>query len=730
MDTGDRMDTSTSGIRSYDENMIRTLAGDLYDPDRYTDFVKAAFAEASMEVVHKWIDGSMRRTYYYTIPASWDTESSSLELDGRLLGITYLWTCCINGLVAYGRTWEQWQDLCALIEGFYTDESHHLILYVHNLAHDFQGLRRWVRWKEVRSRSERKPMVAITEGGIEYRCSYILTNKSLAMLGNDLPRHKVTKAVGDLDYRLIRHPGSEITNKELMYAVRDPLVVASWILCCIEDEGGITKIPLTSTGYVRRAVRRATIESEDKKAARKYRQFVRSLTMELTEYIYAKKAFAGGYTHGNALHLWESIRDVQGYDRISAYPAELATMKFPGSKGVWVPPEDGMPAGGWLGRVKLIGLRPRVSQDFYLSRSKCEDIVNGLYDNGRICRADQLTTYITSVDWDIIKDFYYIDEVQWLGGYRYDMIYLPRLVVAEILEYYAGKTSLKPGPDSSEDDVMRYSLYKAYINAIYGMCVTDSIGQPDVVYSDDRWQPGSDPDLEANLEKYNKSKTRFLSYLWGIFCTAWARRHLTQMILAVGNDHIYSDTDSDKISHPERHQDQIRQLNDELQGHIQEASYWLDIPLDAYMPKTPAGKIKPLGTWEHDADYKLFRAVRAKSYMYVDTDDHLSLTISGVNKKTAIPYLLDKYNGDKEAILEDFGDGWEIPPEHSGKLIHTYDDEEFIGVIEDKDGVRRICHERSMVHLAPAGYHMGLTSELEAFVDFWRSGYREITENI
>ena len=203
-----------------------------------------------------------QRISYYNIVCAFDIETTSFkdkptkEDHNEKRGLMYIWQLAINGHVIIGRTWDEFIDVIKEIECILqTDKYTRLIIYVHNLAFEFQWFRYYFKWDKVFAIDKRKPIYAITTTGIEFRCSYILTNYSLAKLGEQLHKYKVDKLVGDLDYKLLRHPKTELSDKELQYCINDVLVVSAYIQEQIEKEKYIHKIPLTCTGYCRRYVR-------------------------------------------------------------------------------------------------------------------------------------------------------------------------------------------------------------------------------------------------------------------------------------------------------------------------------------------------------------------------------------------------------------------------------------------------------------------------------------------
>lgn len=94
----------------------------------------------------------------------------------------------------------------------------------------------------------------------------------------------------------------------------------------------------------------------------------------------------------------------------------------------------------------------------------------------------------------------------------------------------------------------------------------------------------------------------------------------------------------------------------------------------------------------------------------------LSLTISGVNKTKAVPYLLKKYKNDIQQIFDSFSDGFEVPSPHAGKQILTYIDYETSGEFMDYLGNKQKYHELSSVHMEEGSYTLTMSDEYLKFL--------------
>ena len=213
------------------------------------------------EIANLELVTSNKQETFYNVAGAFDIETSSFYDYDVKAAITYEWTFGLGYLVdgefrrlkTYGRTWKQFEIfLTAVSEILQLNANRRLVIYVHNLPYEWQFMRKHFEWTKVFYLDARKPVYAITTLGVEFRCSLKLSGKSLAKTADDLVKYKSKKMVGDLDYSLIRTPETPLTPTELGYCEADVDVILCYIQEKIEQEGNITLIPLTKTGYVRR----------------------------------------------------------------------------------------------------------------------------------------------------------------------------------------------------------------------------------------------------------------------------------------------------------------------------------------------------------------------------------------------------------------------------------------------------------------------------------------------
>lgn len=678
---------------------------------------------------------------YANCPAAFDIEVSSFyrrkddhsiqcqaptdPTEWEKVGVMYCFVFGINGKAYIGRTWEDALNCFKAVSDFYSlGENKRMIFYVHNLSYEFQFIRKRFAWISVFSLSERDPVKATSAIGVEFRCSYHLSGYSLATVGKNLSKYKVEKKVGDLDYSLIRSPDTPMTETELGYVLNDGLVVMAYIQERIEQDGNILRIPLTKTGYVRKYCRKECLyggKGDHKLSGRiygKYHRIMTGMTIKSEqEYRQMKRGFQGGFTHADALYTGLTMEDVTSYDFTSSYPYCMVAYQYPMSSGRLVHLTSTKEFIKYLTKycclfdVTFLNVRSTFPYEHPISSSKCLIEGHRLFDNGRVVEAERLSITITEQDFFVYRRFYTWDKMLVRNFRVYMKGYLPTAFVHSILRLYEDKTKLKGIDDL--DTHIRYMNSKEQLNSCYGMTVTD-ICRPEIMYKDDNWSTEV-CDVKESIVKYNESKTRFLFYGWGLWTTAYARRNLFTGIYKCREDYLYSDTDSIKILHADRHEKYIRDYNDQVKTNLTRAMKFHQLPFEMVEPITNQGKKKLLGAWDYDGHYRKFKTLGAKRYMTEDDEGNHSLTVSGLDKRSAIPYLERKAKKEGCSIFDLFKDGMRIPAESSGRRTHTYIDYEEEGIMTDYMGNRCRFDEKSSLHMEESEYTLGMTSD---YIDF------------
>ena len=728
-------------------------------PSGYNDFISSL---GDLEVQNK-----NERLSYYNVAASFDIETSSLYTNNVKFATMYIWQFGVNGSVIIGRTWVQLsQFISQLIDDLSITIHKRLVVYVHNLAYEFQFINKRFNWAKdssgnnaVFSLKKRRPIYALTKEGIEFRCSYFLSNCSLSYIGSEmLFKYPVKKLMGDLDYNLIRTSITPLTDEELAYCINDVRVVMSYIQEKIENEQGIINIPLTNTGYVRKYTRDyCTGRFIDdpllsKKQGYEYRAIMRALKIQSEkEYIQLKSAFAGGFTHASPTKVRKVWENVGSADLSSSYPYTMVSSYFPMSSSTFLghieyPEHFSQLISKYccLFTVTFYNLYQVFEYESYISVSKCTELSDDyIAQNGRLCEASFCTINVTELDWDIIENIYDWSRIEINNMRVYDRGYLPKEFIMSILELYKSKTTLK-GVENKE---IEYLIKKGMLNSAYGMCVTDIV-RDDAIFDDGEWT-SIEADAFSQLGSYNKSYTRFLFYPWGVWVTAHARHNLWRAIFEFGPDYIYADTDSIKGLNFEKHALFFHKYNFHVDTKLTLMCNFYNIPMEMVMPKTIDGEAKMIGVWEREADYTYFKTLGAKRYEYEYKNGKnaglMGMTVSGVNKNYAIPYLLHRYCGfdydlcklaysndprlvkesaeAKKKLVDEhktksylpafeaFDNNLVIPPGFSGKSIHTYVDVPYTAYVTDYLGNKELCMEYSYTHLEPTGYNFSLARE-------------------
>lgn len=614
----------------------------------------------------------------------------------------YIWMIGIDDHVYYGRTWDQMRDFLQLLNDSYPEKK---IFFIHNLAFEFQFMRSVFDMDKVFARSQRKPIYCtLADYNIELRCSYFMSNNAL----KDLPRMfnlPVRKLSGDLDYSVIRHPLSPLTKEEYSYCEHDILVLYEYIKYMLTLYPNTNKIPKTSTGQVRRELQELTQKDY------KYRNTVRkAINTDPHVYNLLNEAFAGGYTHANWTHADLIEECVDSYDEASAYPAMICLKKFPGTefKRCFIDsPEDMLKEFAYIVHVRFIGIHTRL-ENTLISYSHCRNVINGYYDNGRIIKADEIELVCTDIDLRMFMKAYSIKEIIFEEAYYSLYRYLPKTYVNFVLDKYKKKTTLK----GVKEKELEYSKEKNRFNALFGMAVTNTI-RNEVSYSD-HWEERELTNEEI-VNKLNMDKKKaFLSFAYGVWVTAWAREALWSCLIELDPYVIYADTDSLKLL-PGYDKTIIKRYNQKILNETRAVCKKLGYKYSDFAPEDIKGKKHPMGIFEYEDTYKLFKTLGAKKYSYVEQDDSIHITLSGVPKQGSS--ALSK--------IGDFRKGFLFRHEITGKNNLQYNDDQSPQVLTDFTGKEYTITDKTIACILPADYTLGVTEEYEELFGSERAKYKE-----
>ena len=641
----------------------------------------------------------------FNLYTAFDIETSTVWLndDHSLYDVhsfMYSWAFQCEDITILGREWE---DFFSFLTSLFMASAHYkeqhslmiepkIIIWVHNLSYEFAFLSGLYNFtdEECFFRDVRKPIYCRMKGIFEFRCSYIQTNLSLAMLCKQMGVPE--KLSGQkFNYDKIRFPWTELTDYEKEYIITDveSLVLAMKKRVSMNGDNLIT-VPLTSTGYVRR----------DCKESLKGSYFdITDMKPDERQYRLLRKAFRGGNTHGNRAFVGKIVDDVYSYDIVSCYPTQQLTQKFPMKPFRWLDERLTLDrvfkfiglgyAVVGLYQFKGLRLKNKRTPIPYISLGRC-NALDWKLDNGRILECSYCEIALTELDLEIVLKQYTFNEIGIVEAMVAQKDFLPEEYREVIQTYYNNKTKLK-GVETDEGKYL-YTKSKNSLNSVYGMSATDPIHQ-EILYNGGQYTRSSYDSMTPEQIERALKKTAF-PYQWGVYTTALSRYQLQRAIDLCGANIIYCDTDSVKV----KGKVDIHSLNDYQQKKAARAGAYAD---------DQKGKRHYIGLFEDDGYYDRFITQGAKRYAY-ETDGHLGVTVSGVtklrNEKTGEYYAVEELKS-----LERFKPGmiWV----KAGGTMAVYNDEDDFDYTDKETG--RMIHISKNVAIISSTYKMTYAKDFE-----------------
>lgn len=593
----------------------------------------------------------------------------------------YQWAFTFNKGLYYGRKPLDLIDKLDELVNYYQQK---IVVFVHNLPYDFSYLEMflykcWGNPKNVLAYQNHKCFLVEYENGVEFRCTYKLSNDSLDRWSKKLSTtHK--KLVGAIDYDVIRYQNSPLYKNDWKYMFGDAIVLDEAVekqMLLYSDN--IATIPLTSTGYTRREI----LESYRPAGKHKYiskdmRQF-KSTALDVETYKVARKEFSGGITHGNrfyqgrkiTLETKENMPYIKHRDFRSHYPSQQRVQLFPMGKFIQ-----------YSDQIKLADLAPLLRKYAVLIEVDIADVVvkdhitmpymqtshvvekvsenfKFIDDNGRILYyRGTARHYLDLNEFLLIKEQYDFEFVI-RKSYISKLGPLPLWLTRVIDKNFKGKTDFKDIVKMLEEnngDLMEIldaeqNLMKSknVVNGIYGVSGTDPVRQ-EITLTENVWETHkvTEKDIEDQLNKYYQSYSHYMRYQWGVYTTIYARLELMYFLSEIigYENFIYCDTDSIFYF-----------SNDEIEARIEaenERLYKESIEKHAYVV-SDKGKTIVYNQFELEKEeIEEFKFLHSKCYCYV-TEGKLKVTVAGVQKYNR---ETNTTNAQELGSIDNFEDGF------------------------------------------------------------------------
>ena len=568
-----------------------------------------------------------------------DTETSHSDL---LTGWIYQWAVKFGKHYIYGRKpseiIEMMRLLCDLYQLTYDKK---IIIYIHNASYDLQYLKAFIRLYD-----PDPDYLAIDAHGIlqcevvgfKIVCSYKMTNLSLAALADNYAT-TYSKAVGEIDYNVLRYQDSELTEADWFYMFSDVAAQYDGIMGYLDMQGYGSAIyaPITSTGFVRVNCRKAS------KTDNGWHSTFYNTRLDLEQYNLHRQCFMGGVCIASFYYAGRTIRSDQlaHEDFTSSYPARQLL--------------DYMPTGApsWYGEVEseseLDDLCNNYCCIFVLTlwnvhikkgctapcipTSKCIHQENALKVNGKITYASTLTIIVCELDYKWIKRQYTYEELAVDKMLIYSRGKLPAWLRDQVFDYFKYKCTLK------NENPLLYQKSKNMLNGIYGMTATAILREQYKMNSDNvlEKQVQTEKERNAALNRYYRSYNNFMPYQAAIWITAHARDALYSMIECTGDGNgndddltevyknfLYCDTDSVFYIKTPENMERMEAYRQKCIDRAKEAGAFVG---DKY-----------LGAPEIEPPLRAFRALHAKCYAMEELDKSgnykLNVVIAGIPKKS------------------------------------------------------------------------------------------------
>ncbi len=495
--------------------------------------------------------------HYYNTVGAFDTETTefeSIDANGKKITVNYVyfWSFCLGGeLFAWGRDPQEFVDFINKL-----NLGYRLIVYDHWLGYEYNNLRDMfdtqIAYPEFMvkndfARVKGAPYKVLKLQGnignfrrIQFRCSSCLSgNRKLEELGEDIGCNKL-----ELDYKKPRNRETPMTKEEIDYCLRDVEIVCKWVLNFKEllEVKDVKDLPYTMASSV--------------DVAYDHEGYTRNVRRSIMQDKYVNwddkdddrfaAAYKGGEMTFNKQFLNKYTSNILYADIKSAYPAVMLMKEFPKCFSKEKQPEykqkmmiENYEDYAVIAKFTFTNLSLKPQAPCSILRDK---------DHKEIEAKVVYTDYFTNVELQNIKKFYNFSSLVWEDFQWSQYEPLDYRMQQALVNLFIEKEEAK-GTDEEETKKRR-------LNSAYGR-QSRKFNRITV-----KW------DNEAHDWVKDKEKTevgnRVDYYPVGVWVAAWQRKIMLDIIWELGDDFIYSNTDSVICLDNERNRQIIEDYNNSI----------------------------------------------------------------------------------------------------------------------------------------------------------------------
>lgn len=448
-------------------------------------------------------------------------------------------------------------------------------------------------------------------------------------LENIAELHCTTKKLkGDLDYNLVRHSLSPLTENELAYCIND-VAILSELTAYAHNEYTLQgkKIPLTATGIVRNEIKRAYQAKGFSKLKQLETDNLKLIGTQAQYNEFRRYLYSGGLTHSNFKYVGHILNDITCFDLTSAYPWALNSKfyasgelkhcdNFPRETFIKFLKGNRTKCKHIIAKLTIFGIQSKSTHSI-ISKHKVLNAVNIVEDNGRIFKADSVTLWVNEIDFSNICSIYKAKS------FRLDDLYyfteskrVDKEMLSTMNAWYIRKAILKEQMKTMDKHSAEYKAckkdydeLKKKINSVYGMTVTELYELNFELVA-----TGEIKATKQSWEDYNK--TIFNPYV-GYWCTSYVRQRLVQVISAFPDYVVQYDTDSVYCLPSDALNAFIKDINIEIENEIKASPCCRDT------------HTHDLGQWDFDGFYKEYIPMGSKRYAGYKPDGTVKITFAG-----------------------------------------------------------------------------------------------------